>query len=597
MVQSRIRNNMQIHRPPFQIGEAGVGRTLPSLLDEACTERPNKHALWQRRIGSGPWESLSTAEFRARSSALAASLLASGLVPGDRVAMWMRSDVDFCIVDMACMSAGLVTVPLILGSDTTHVQRCIERTGARVLFVNTATQAERIDRSTLERIIATDAGGLAAETGARAESELPAVEPSDLATILFTSGTGGEPRGVRLTHENLASNAISSFTGLSRRLRGSRVVALSFLPMAHAFERVIHYGYIHAGHTVYFTTPDRLGEDMRALQPTEFTAVPRVLERIFENILARGAELTGWRHRLFESAMRFATAFPDEGTRTVATRLRHAIFDRLIYKRWRAATGGRLEFVVCGGAPLRAEIVRAFGAAGIRILHGYGLSEASPIVSFNRIERGRAGSVGIPLAGVDVGTATDGEVHVRGPNIMAGYHDDPIGTDAVLREGWLATGDLGHLDDDGFLWITGRKKDLLRLSTGRDVSPSAFEREATAEPGIAHAVVVGAGRKHCAALLFPDAERLAQLGGSPPDLDALCETAAATRAAASAIERGNAALPDWARITRWQLVPHELSVEDELLTQTMKVRRDAVCARFAASVRDLYEDDQPDAVP
>lgn len=581
--------DLRVHRPPFQIGAVERGRTLPSLLDEACRDRPNPRAMGTRGE-TNAWWFWSNGEFRDRSDALAIALQAEGLQPGERVGLWTDSGPWFCAIDMGCLIAGLVDVPILRNHTPEHVVDCMRRTCARILFVQDQSQLELLRALEGEHALSDDMQILAVDsdleglvergrTALESDPEAPqrmraAIRPDDLATILFTSGTTGEPRGVELTHENLSANALSSFSGLSRRLKVEQVQGLSVLPLAHAFERTIQYGHIYKGHTIWFGSPDRMAEDLLEIQPTEFTCVPRILERIYEKIEARSAGAPGLKGRLARRALERAARYEPGSPPSGLAGLEHRLLDKLVHSKWRAATGGRVEFVVCGGAPLRAEIVSTFSAAGIRILQGYGLTETGPTISFNRIERDRSGSVGIPLDGVEVGLAEDGEIWTRGPCVTPGYFEDAEATAAVLSvDDWLATGDRGRFDDDGFLWVTGRKRDLIRLSTGRDVAPEPFEERLSRARGVTHTVLFGRGRKHTAALVFIDPEL---------ERDDVEEWVGELIAAA------NESLPDFARVMRFAVSTDVLEPEAGLLTQTLKVRRDAVERRYAAELERLF---------
>jgi long-chain acyl-CoA synthetase len=319
------------------------------------------------------------------------------------------------------------------------------------------------------------------------------LQPDDLATIIYTSGTTGEPQGVELTHQNVTSNALDSFAGLSGLERGPQEVAISFLPLTHVFQRTMQYGFMNYGHTVYFTEPEDLGRHFPEVKPTIFATVPRILERVLEKIQMRGGELEGWRRRIFDFAMERARDHEVGRSYGPWDRALHTLADFFVYRRWRNAVGGRTRFIISGGAALRPEIVELFDAAGITILQGYGLTETSPVISFNRPEDNRPGTVGVPIAGVEAKIAEDGEILTRGPHVMRGYYDDEAATREVIDEdGWFHTGDVGAIED-GHLRVTDRKKSLFKLSTGKYVIPQPLENSLDAEFLVDRALVVGRG--------------------------------------------------------------------------------------------------------
>ncbi len=588
-----------VHTAPTRAGRVILGRTLPSLLDEACTNNPNPKAF-NEPTETG-WRSVSSTEFRAQAEALALALRDTGLGAGTRVAFFTHSDLSFCLPDMACLMAGLVSVPIYPTQERSAVSFILKETEAQALVVSDAALlaviAPLLVGSTVRTIIIRDPEGARAPEElklssfatllARGETLLKTsadagkalrqnVQADDLATIIYTSGTTGTPKGVMLTHENISSNALTAFVGIPGLKRGHET-ALLFLPLAHIFARTLHYGYLAWGTAVYFTTPDKLRDHLKEVQPTTLATVPRVLERVFEGILKAGAGLSGVQKPIFDWALSLARRYEPgkEGPgnllgSTLYTTQRRAAA-KLVFDKWREAMGGRLGVVIVGGAALRPELVRVFGAAGVAVLQGYGLTETGPIIAYNRPGHNRPGTVGELLPGTEARFSKSGELLVRGPQVMRGYFDNLEATAQVLGpDGWFHTGDLGEISEDGFLTITGRYKNLFKLSTGKFVMPQPLEETLEADPRIDHALIIGEGEKYCAALLFLAAE-----GHSEDELLTLMREA-------------NKTLPPWSQVKRALLLTDSLSTADGTLTPKLSVKRFEVLNRHQKSVSALY---------
>ncbi len=644
---------LQILTAPANSGRALLGRTLPSLLEEAAERNPNPAALNERVEGG--WRSLSTGDLLRRSEALALGLRDAGLEPGDRVALLTYSDISFCLGDMACHMAGLVTVPIYLTHAQRAVRHILDESGARALLVSDAPLLARALELTAAApevtlvAVAHDpaagggpavsgaaavgggpaAGGAAAVGGGpaaggaaavahgpaaggapavavtsfealeRRGSDLERAAPGagrelragqaaeDVATILYTSGTTGLPKGVLLTHQNISSNVTASLSGLTTFRRGPAEIVLSFLPLTHIFARTLQYGVMWYGSTVYFGDPSSLASDLRDVRPTFFASVPRVVEKAFDRIVAAGGELSGARRALFARALERARAYEVERPPRGGSALELRLLDALVYRRWREALGGRLRTVIVGGAALRAELSRVFKAAGIDVLQGYGLTETSPVIAFNRPDRHRPGTVGPVLAGTEAAVADDGEVLARGPHVMLGYHRRPdLTAEALDADGWFHTGDLGAVDADGYLRITGRIKHLFKLSTGKYVMPRPIEHRLEADPLVAAALVLGEGEKYCTALVFAARDALEARTGVRA-VDALADRG--VRAAMrDAVAAGNRDMPDWSCVKRFALLADDLTADSGALTPKLSVRREVVLRQYADVVDAIY---------
>ncbi len=621
--------DLKVHTAPPDSGVASLGRTLPGLLYGAVETWGNAVTLSDRRDGA--WVSIGLDDFRRRAEALAIGLLGLGLARGDRVALFMESDVDFCLADMACLIAGLVDVPIYLTHTNDSIAYVIEHSGARTLVLSNNEQLRRVgaamDGGALDAfVVASDSlpldAGLSTPVhrmadleiqgrssfadddllGTQIRSMLDAIQPGDLATLIYTSGTTGVPKGVMLSHENISFDALTSFSGMKGYRRGpTGEISMSFLPLTHVFARALYYGFIDAGNSIFFSTPDAIGDDLKDVSPTVFAAVPRVIEKVYARFLERGAVLPQPKRGIFEWALRLARAYRVGEPPRGLYRVKLAIADRLVYAKWREGLGDAVRYVICGGAALSAELANIFAAAGIPILQGYGLTETSPVIAFNRPHMNRAGTVGLPIPGVEVAIAEDGEIVTRGPHIMLGYYEDPDKTSAVIdSDGWFHTGDIGEFDDAGYLRITDRKKDLFKLSTGKYVMPQPLEHRLAAEALIDQAVVLGIGRKYCTALIFPSESALRTLArtyGLPTDLPLpdYFENPRVRQRFQQLVDKANGGMDHWSTIKRFALIDEPLSVESGLLTPTLKVKRAALAQRFESEIDQLYaQEDRSD---
>ncbi len=620
---------MRICTAPPNSGEVVLGLTLPDLLDEACQKNPNPKALNVFR--DGRWISYSTRQLREDAEAIAAGLRALGLATGDRVALFMYSDPDFVRVDMGVQIAHLVDVPLYLTYAPELLQYVLQHSEARVLVVSDHELLQRL-RPWLPHLTYLRAVILAqAEPGTPPPEDWPdalawltladlmargrevlardpdlirrlkqEITPDDLATLIYTSGTTGTPKGVMLTHQNLTFNVKSAFGAMGRWFDGPNEVILSFLPLTHVFGRMMQYGYMNFGGAVYFIRPRELAERAQEIRPTMFATVPRLLERIYERILETGQAMGGVKGALLRQAIALAQRYRVGQPLRGKDAWLHRVLDRLVYSKWRAILGGRLKYAISGGAALRPDLAHFFAAAGIIILEGYGLTETSPVITVNRYETFRPGTVGQPIAGVEVAIAADGEILTRGPHVMKGYFKNPDATRAVIDdEGWFHTGDIGELSDDCYLRITDRKKHLFKLSTGKYVTPQPIEDALRASPLVDQAVVVGERQKFAAALVFPNEEAVrayARQKGLNPDqpLLALLREPLIRQAFEDLMPRVNAALPRWSQIRRMAILPAALTVENEMLTPTLKVRRAKVKQAYQRVLEALYKTPPPE---
>ncbi len=544
-------------------------------------------ALWSKRNGS--WYPMTWGEVGRRAAALARTLRAHGVAPGDRVLIVSENRPEFPIADTAVMALRAISVPTYttnLPADHAHILR---DSGARVAIVSTAALAQRVLEGArladgLDLLIMMDTPGdtdsvptlsWGQATGAPERmddiaAEAALIPPEQTACLIYTSGTGGLPKGVMQPHRAIRANCRGAWELLwPLNLKFNDEAYLSFLPLSHAYEHTCGQFFLLSigTHIFYSTGAERLAAEMAEVRPTVMTAVPRLFEVIRDRILLQVERQGGWRKRAFDLALA-AGLKRLRGEPLGALALLDPLLDRLVRARVRARFGGRLKGIMSGGARLDPEVGRFFLALGVPILQGYGQTEAGPVISANPPGLIRIETVGRPLPGVEVKIADDGEILVRGDLVMQGYWNNPEATAAVLdSEGWLHTGDIGHFDE-GYLVITDRKKDFLKTSSGDMVSPARVEGVLMRSPAIAQAVVAGDGRPHLVALIVP------------------AETADEA-AVALAVETANKNLAVHERIRRWTIVP-PFTLDNQLLTPTQKVRRKAVLTRYAEAVASLY---------
>ncbi len=565
----------------------------------------------------GRYVPMATAELVDRVRRLAGALQGAGIARGERVALMADNGPHWPTVDFATLCTGAVLVPIyptLLPRQAAYIAR---DSGARLVFVQgrerldgllaVADQMPGVERFVLidgepppEDRVTTLAALLAAGAGADPESfEQTAREsrPEDLATLIYTSGTTGDPKGVMLSHHNIVTNLLAALEVL--RFDGD-YTALSFLPLSHSFERVTDYVYFYKGFTIaYSASVHEVAKDFLTVRPHVFVSVPRVYEKMLARVYETVASSPAWRQRLFHWAVAV-------GRRALPYRLRDrrppgllglklALADRLAFSKIRARIGGRFRYAVSGGAPLAPDVAEFFWGAGIPIYEGYGLTETSPVISANAPGAVKLGTVGRPVPGVEVRIAEDGEILARGPNIMQGYYNQPAATaETIDRDGWFHTGDIGELDEDGFLRITDRKKELIVNAYGKNIAPAPIENTLKTSRFIEQAVVLGDRRKFLSALLVPDFEVLAvwarDQGLDPADRAALVQDPRVRRLFQEEVDRVNATLAHYEAIQAWELVPQEFTLDTGELTPTLKVKRRVIHQKYGHVIDSLYAD-------
>src|SRR5215469_4319003 len=572
--------------------------------------------------GDGSWRDITARQFADDVTALAKGLIAAGIATGDRVALMSRTRYEWTALDYAIWAAGASTVPIYETSSAEQVEWILSDSGARALIVETSAHLQtaahalsgaqrvwQIEGGQPEPGAAVAAEPLSALVAVGAEVSNEEVDQrrtsrsaADLATIIYTSGTTGRPKGCDLSHENLLADVRNAVYGhLPVIFKTPGASTLLFLPLAHSFARIIQVGCLEAG-VVLGHTPSvaNLLADLASFQPTFILAVPRVFEKVY-NGAEQQASASPVKRRIFHAAAQTAIDWSKaSGTNAVTPsgapmplQLRHALFDRLVYSKLRAAVGGRVTYAVSGGAPLGERLGHFFRGAGITVLEGYGLTESSAAATVNRPERIKIGTVGQPLPSVSVRIEADGEILLSGPTIFSGYWRNDAATADVLVDGWLRTGDMGELDEDGYLRVTGRKKELIVTAGGKNVAPAVLEDRVRANPLVSQCMVVGDNRPYIACLITLDEEAvavwlarrsrpadttMAELANDP---DMLAEMQAAVDEANKAVSRAES-------IRRFRIIPGDFTEQTGHLTPSLKVRRNVVVKDYANEIEALY---------
>jgi long-chain acyl-CoA synthetase len=589
--------------------------TLPSRFLNAVDTLPSPRAQMFRR--DGRWNSISSQEFLRRVAGLSTAFVELGVKPGDRIGLFSANRPEWHTADFAITGAGGVTVPVYFNESTDRMTYILKHCGAKVVFVAGQAQLKKLlavrdSLPELEQIIVADAGPELPSECLRYETLIATasatdissyrlrasqVLPGQLASLIYTSGTTGEPKGVMLTHTNFCSNVTD--VGHDFHLDPASDVALSFLPLAHVYGRTCDYIYIFQGAPLaYVESVEEVAQALLEVHPTVTAAVPRVFEKIYVRLIEQGSKTTGIKRMIFDWSMKVANQSvhwrASGGHASLAVKLQWLLANALVYKKVRAGLGGRLRLVCSGGAPLSKDLAEFFWAVGIPIYQGYGLTETSPIVS-NNYPDNRVGSSGKPIANVQVRIAEDGEILVKGPCVMQGYYKNPEATREVLtQDGWFSTGDIGHLDADNYLYITDRKKDLLKTAAGKFVAPQPIENALKTSPYILNAIVAGDRRKFIVALIVPNAATVAAKAADQGiKFASNAEMAAHPWVHAlidSEVKRLTVHLAQYETIKRFALLPEDFTFDNGSLTFTLKLKRRVVEQKYLNVIESLYAD-------
>ena len=589
--------------------EVPASENLNDLLAARVRSTPDKVLV--ERWSEGTWEPLTAREYEAEILAAAKGLVARGVQPGDRVGIMSRTRYEWSLLDWATWAAGAVPVPLYETSSAEQVAWILSDSDVSLLVVETpahaAVVAEVADQApSLREVLVLDDGAITTLVAAGRDVEDAEIARrrtlaarDDVATIIYTSGTTGRPKGVELTHGNFSVLTTNSVEKLNVVVQSPNARTLLFMPLAHVFARFVHVLTIPAGAVLgHWPDTKTLVEGIGSFRPTFILSVPRVFEKVYNSAEQKAA--AGGKGGIFQRAAKtsivYSRALDTPNGPSPWLRLQHKVADVLVLSKLRKVLGGQVEWAISGGAPLGERLGHFYRGAGIRVLEGYGLTETTAPATVNLPERTKIGTVGPALPGTALRIAADGEVEIKGVQVFRGYHDNPQATDEAVHDGWFRTGDLGTIDDEGFLRITGRKKEIIVTAGGKNVAPNVLEDRLRGHPLVSQVIVVGDQRPFIGALITLDPE------GVPGWLTAHGKPAMTLEEAAKdpdvlasldrAVERTNKAVSRAESIRRYRILDRDLTIADGYLTPKLSVRRNEVLKDFAADVEALYADEQ-----
>lgn len=592
-------------------------RSIPDMLRCNAKKFCNRQALKYRKLGN--FVALTYSAYYERALMVARGLSRVKVKPGDRVAIISENRAGWVIADMGILCAGAVTVPIYPTNTPEQIEYMINHSGARIAFVSGKFQYSKLLKVrdampglelvvSFERFLGDTSlpvttfyqlseidSPITAEEKQLIEAGIDRIEPGDLLTLIYTSGTTGVPKGVMLSHNNILSN-IQYLSEQSGSFDENDVL-LSFLPLSHILERTAgYYMTIRNGALMVFAdSVEKVPENMLEVQPTVMVSVPRLFEKIYHRVFENAHQLSTVKKNLFHWALdvgkKYVTATYILKQPSTLLNLQYAIADRLIFCKIRAKFGGRMKLFCSGGAPLEKTINEFFWVIGIPIFEGYGLTETSPALCFNNFEHIRFGSVGFALERTEFKIAEDGEILVRGPQVMLGYYNDPEATAEAIQDGWFKTGDIGHLED-GFVFITDRKKELIITAGGKNIAPQPLENELKMDKYLSSAFVYGDRKPYLTALLVPNLERLLEYAKEHHidyfDLDDLVMREPIQQLFERRIAEINSRLAQYETIKKFALLPHDFSIENGELTPTMKLRRKVIYEKHKQKIEDMY---------
>ncbi len=559
---------------------------------------------------NGKWVPTSTQEYVDKANAVSRALLRMGVKPNDKIAVIsMTNRTEWNIMDIGILQTGAQNVPIYPTISEEDYEYILNHSEAKFCFVSCQEVLEKVlsvssNLKKLEEVYSFDELdncknwkevlelGADASNQEEVEKLKDSVKPGDLATLIYTSGTTGKPKGVMLSHNNIVSNVIASEVRVPFEAGGT---ALSFLPVCHIFERMIHYLYQYCGIEIHFAEGlDKISDNVKEVKPNVMTVVPRLLEKVYDAIIAKGANLTGIKKKLFFWAVELGLQYEPYGANGWWYEKRLGLARKLIFSKWKEGLGGNLETMVSGSAALQPRLARIFAAAGMPVMEGYGLTETSPVIAVNdqRNKGWKIGSVGRIIEGVEVKIAEDGEILCKGPNVMLGYYKDPEKTAEVMTGDYFHTGDIGEVDADGFLRITDRKKEMFKTSGGKYVAPQLLENRFKQSRFIEQIMVVGEGEKMPAALIQPNFEFVKQWGKRYGiSLDENSDVATNEKVIAriqEEVDMANEDFAKWEKVKQFRLTPDVWSVEEGLLTPTMKLKRKIIKEKYLKLYNDIY---------
>ena len=586
-----------------------IKRTF-DIVDKMKEDSPNTTVLSVKR--NGKWDNFTGEDFVEYRDNFSLGLLASGFKKGDKILTISNNRPEWNFVDMGMSQIGVVHVPVYPNMGVIEYDYILEHSDAKIVIASSQGYYDKIigsaDKSkNVEKVYTFDkVDGIAnwseiIELGKKEkekyQKELKKIRDSitekDLLTIIYTSGTTGRSKGVMLSQENLVAN-VKATAKLMPVYPTDKY--LSFLPLCHVLERMVNYLVMYNGAAVYYAESiETIGADLKDVKPHGFTSVPRVLEKLYDKIIVKGKELSGVKKALFFWAVDLALKYQNDGSNSAFYNFQYKIADKLIYSKWREALGGNIKVVISGGAALQERLARSFNAAGVPVMEGYGMTETSPVISVNYVGDGnmKFGSVGPIIKNVDVKIEEDGEICMRGPSMMIGYYkNDKVTKETIDSEGWLHTGDIGKVDDDNFLWITDRKKEIFKLSTGKYVAPQILENRAKESNFIEQILVVGEGEKFTAAIISPSFEFLHNWCSHKhinyrDNVDLVMNKQVNERFQEE-VDKINANLGESRQIRKWALTCREWTPETKELSPTLKLKRKFLKELYTSKLNYLY---------
>ena len=584
---------------------------LFDFLSYQLKHRPLDRALNTKY--NGEWKPTSSAEYASSANLMSAAFLNLKIKPQDKIAMISSNNrSEWCITDIGILQTGAINVPIYPTISENDFEYILNHSESKYCFVSDQEVYDKVIaikknvKNLIEIYSFDDIPGcknwtellILGENNLNEEllnTVKDAVKPDALATIIYTSGTTGIPKGVMLSHQNVVSNVLSASKRLPLEIGKS--TALSFLPICHIFERVILYIYLYNGIKVYFAESiETISDNLRDVKPEVMTAVPRLLEKVYDKIYAKGEELNGIKKKLFYWAVEIGLQFEPYAQNGFWYEIKLKIAKKLILSKWQEALGGNLKLIASGSAALQPRLARVFSAAGMILVEGYGLTETSPVISVNDLRKGgfRIGSVGKVIDDVTVKIAIDGEILCKGPNVMMGYYKEIQKTKEVMSGDFFHTVDIGVIDDEGFLKITDRKKEMFKTSGGKYIAPQVIENQMKQSLFIEQIIVIGEGQKMPAALIQPNFEHVnnwfTQNGiTAEDDLVSICENQSLIDEIQKEVNDLNQRFGKWEQIKKFELTPVMWSVENEFLTPTMKVKRNTLKEYYKDLITKIYQ--------
>lgn len=611
--QSAIRNP-QLRIPLYD----DEPQTLGELFRQTVRKHNLSNALNYKK--NGEWHKISSREMLERAENIALGLYDLGLRKGEKTAILAANSPEWTLADAGCQLSGIIDAPIYTTLAADSVKYIINDSGAKVFFLENQKTFERLreicaECPTIEKYIFFNSEGVEAENslslaeleerGAELKAENPAlldelakdIKINDIATLIYTSGTTGEPKGVMLSHGNILSNVIDAGEKYSF---SERDVPLSVLPLSHVFERGAMYLYIFNGMAVHYAESiDKVADNLREVRPTIFVGVPRIFEKVYAKAKLLASQSSGLKEKIFDWAIdvgkEFALKREKGETISVFSAIKHSIADKIVFAKFREFFGGRLRFCITGGAALSDDIYLIFNGAGVSIMQGYGLTETSPVITSSNPIDVKLGTCGKPIRNVEVRFAEDGEIEVKGPNVMQGYYNKEEATREVFTDdGWFKTGDIGEFDDEGFLKITDRKKELFKTSGGKYIAPSPIEQMIKGSRFVSQVVLVGNERKFPAALVVPSFEQLESYAKnhnlnlkSPKEF---CENGEIVKLFENEINNLTENLSKYEKVKKIALLENELTIEGGELTPTLKIKRRIINEKYKDVIDKIYEE-------